>query len=317
MTRVLVTGASGLLGASLSLLASEAGAEVVGTYHRHELDLPGVRMVAADLLPPGAGEELVARERPEWVVHCAGGTDVDACEQDPRTAERLNRDLAQEVARASRSAGAGLVHISTDAVFAGDAGPYAEGDPLRPLNVYGRTKLEAEQRVLAEHDRAIVVRTNFFGWSATGRRGLAEWFWNRLEAGRECPGFTDVWFNPLLVTDLARTLLGLMDLGVPGVVHVAGGTCASKFEFGQALARAFGYDAELVRPATSDGAGLRAPRPKRLCLAVGRAERLLRRRMPSLEAALERMAGEEGSAMRTRLRAAAAGRPSSSPRRLV
>jgi dTDP-4-dehydrorhamnose reductase len=265
----LVTGASGLLGANLVLAARERHA-VTAVCHRHPVALDGVDGLVLDLTRPTAAEELIGQVRPEWIVHCAAAADVDRCEDDPAWAAQLNVETAGRIAAAAVRVGARLVHISTDAVFDGERGGYRETDTPRPLGVYGRTKLEGERAVLAAAPLAVVLRVNFFGWHPWARRGLAEWFLSRLEAGWTAPGFVDAWVSPMLVNDLAERLLAIAALPVTGVYHLAGAECLSKYEFGRRLARAFGVDEDLVRPARIDEAGLRAPRPRNLCLDASR-----------------------------------------------
>lgn len=289
--RILVTGASGLLGANLVLTAM-AEHEVVAVCHRHPLAHPALDVIEADLSAPGVAREVIASRRPDWVVHCAAMTDVDACESDPAAADRLNRDMARAVAQAAWAEGAGLVHISTDAVFDGEAGPYREEDEARPANAYGRSKLEGETAVAAAHHRALVVRTNFFGWNAQPKHSLAEWFLDRLERGEITPGFVDVWVTPMLASDLAAVILRMMASGLRGLYHAAGAECVSKYDFGRAVADVFGLDAELVRPARVEAAGLAARRPKRLCLDGSKVERELGVRLPGVTEGLARMKAE-------------------------
>jgi dTDP-4-dehydrorhamnose reductase len=222
---------------------------------------------------PGAADELIGAERPAWVVHCAAAADVDQCERDPAWANRLNVEMADRVAEASTKAGARLVHVSTDAVFDGERGGYRESDLPRPVNVYGRSKLEGEQAVLTRDPGAAVLRTNFFGWHPWGRRGLAEWFLSQFESSVPIPGFVDSWIAPLLVNDLAGLILEITAHGLSGVYHAAGSECLSKYEFGRRLAREFGFDETRVRPAHIDEAGLDAPRPRNLCLDNSKLKR--------------------------------------------
>lgn len=269
MSRLLVTGASGLLGANLVLTAAGTH-EVVALCYRYPIRMDGVKTVMADLTQPGAALRIFREAVPEWVVHCAAATDVDACEEDPEWADRLNRGMAGDVAAAARDIGAKLVHISTDAVFDGETGNYTEGDVPQPINVYGRTKLAGENAVLDAHPNAVVIRTNIFGWNVQPKQSLAEWFLAHLEAGQPCDGFHDVWVTPILVNDLAEILLRMLAAGSQGLYHVAGADCVSKHQFGTMLAEVFGLDGSLIRPISVDEAGLRARRPKRLCLASTR-----------------------------------------------
>jgi dTDP-4-dehydrorhamnose reductase len=269
MTRVLVTGASGLLGANLVLGLMEKHA-VTAVTHTTRLAHPTLEARQADLSAPGEARRLFRGVRPEAVIHSAAAADVDACERDPASAFRLNADMAGEVAQAAAEAGARLVHISSDAVFDGRAGPYREVDSPSPVNVYAESKLAGEAAVQRAHPEALVLRTNFFGWNALPKLNLAEFFLEKLRAGEEAPGFTDVFFSPLLVNDLVGLILGLLASDATGVLHAGGRECLSKYDFGRRLARQFGYEETRIRPTTLAMAGKRAPRALRVCLDSSR-----------------------------------------------
>jgi dTDP-4-dehydrorhamnose reductase len=285
---MLVTGASGLLGANLALQWSEAGVDLTGVYHTHPVRSPGFAACQAELADRAAVQALIRDRAPGWVIHCAAATDVDWCEAHPAGAYRINAEGAGFVAAAARDAGAGLVYISTDAVFDGVRGGYAESDAPAPVNAYAHSKLAGERAVLAAHPAALVVRTNIFGWNARPKRSLAEWALARLEAGEDVPGWTDVVFNPLLANDLADLLLAAMERGLSGVVHFAARNAVSKYAFAQMVARTFGHDADRVRPTSIDDVSFAAPRPRNTTLAVDKACEALGRPMPTVEAGLAR-----------------------------
>lgn len=275
--RVLITGASGLLGSNLVLAASDAGHQVTATSRS---PLTDVEWQAADLTYAEEVEALLAAARPDQVIHCAAATDVDRCEADPAWAFALNRDVARSIAGASRETGASLIHLSTDAVFDGGPGPHAETDAARPINVYGESKLEGEQAVIDANPEAAIIRTNFYGWSPPGRSSLAEWFLENLRRGKPSAGFTDIRVNLLLVNHLAELLLRVLGAGLSGIYHIASRDSITKYELGVRLAQAFELDSSLIKPAKSEDAGLRAARPKDLSLQVGRIERDLKVTMP-------------------------------------
>lgn len=300
MARLLVTGASGLLGANLVLEAS-AEHEVIGVARHHLVEAPGVRGLTADLTEAGAARRLLREIGPEWVVHCAAATDVDRCQADPEWAMRLNRDMAGEVAAAAREVGAALVYVSTDAVFDGERGGYREADPPRPISAYGSSKAAGEEIVLRAHPQAVVVRTNIFGWNALPKLNLAEWFLERCRRGQTSPGWTDVASTPILCNDLADLLLQLLRHGAQGILHVGGATCLSKHDFGRRVAETFGFDPDLIRPAVVADAGLPARRGRNLCLQSDRAA-ALDLHLPDLDDGLRRFLRmqQDGSAERLR-----------------
>ena len=286
MATILITGAGGLLGANLVLDALASGHRVIAVDHQYPIRHPEVDSLAADLCQAGAAESILAAKRPDWVIHCAAATSVDGCEADPAMAFRLNRDMAQAVARGARAAGSRLVHISTDAVFDGERGGYREEDVPSPINVYGRSKLEGERAVAAADPQALIVRTNLYGWNAQDKQSLAEWFLSNLEAGKRCRGFTDVWFSPILVNDLGRLLFAMLEAGLAGVYHVAGGECVSKYDFGVRVARVFGLDGSLVEPAGVARAPLKARRGGNLCLSTQHSATGLGMKMPDVATGL-------------------------------
>ena len=278
--RVLITGASGLLGSNLVLAAIDAGYQVFATSLTQPIQLSDVGWRRADLTSPDESAALMDAVEPDWVIHCAAATDVDQCEADPAWAFELNRDMARNVAEAAQKAGAAHVHISTDAVFDGGQGPNAESDETRPTNTYGMSKLEGEQAVADTHPQAAIVRTNFYGWSPPGRSSLAEWFLEYLRQGKPRPGFADIHINPLLANQLSALLLVALEAGLSGIYHIASRDSISKFELGVRIAQEFELDADLIQPTESEQAGLQASRPKDLSLRIGKIERDLGVCMP-------------------------------------
>lgn len=300
---ILVTGASGLLGANIVLAARDRGLDVVALSHRHRLSDPRVRSVLLDLTDAAALDALRGL-RPSWVVHCAAATNLERCEADEAECRRLNADAARSLARWARLEGARLVHISTDAVFDGRHGRYAEQDETAPLSAYGRAKLAGERAVLEElPDAAIVVRTSLYGWNMLPKDSLAEWFLRRLSAGTRVRGWVDAIFSPTLASDLARILLDMTDRGVVGVYHVASADALSKYDFGVRIAEVFGLDPALIDPSSIDDAGLRAPRGHDLSLSVEKATRALGRPMPTVDEGLRRFRRERDEGTVARLKA--------------
>ena len=301
MTRILVTGASGLLGSNLILHAQQSGLTVIASSHARPIDHAGILWMPADMTDPGAVTHLMEAAEPNWVVNCAAATDVDLCEEDSDWAFSLNHIAAGQVAAAARDHHAHLVHISTDAVFGGGGGPYTEADRARPVNAYGESKLAGEAAVFDAFPEAAIVRTNFYGWSPAGRHSLAEFFLASLNDGERPNGFEDVLVNPLLVNDLTEILLHLLSKSAGGIFHAGADDCMSKYEFGQSLAHIYGLDASAIQPMSVDAAELGAPRPKRLCLVVQKIERELGIEMQSIGDGLQRMVALDRDGYRMRV----------------
>jgi dTDP-4-dehydrorhamnose reductase len=284
--RVLVTGASGLLGINIALEARQDHT-VIGQVNTHSLRNAPFEVLTGDLLTEGRIERLLEEARPDWVIHCAALANLEACESEPALAAQINTEVPRKLAVRVARGGARLLYISTDAVFDGQRGDYSETDLPNPLSVYARTKLDGERAVMEADPNGIVARVNLFGWSLTGKRSLAEWFINNLSAGKPVMGFTDVYFCPLLANHLAHILLDLLARELSGLFHVVSSQCSTKYEFGIALARQFSLDEKLISPASVEQSGLKAARSPRLTLQNTKLTQALNRTIPDLSTGLK------------------------------
>ena len=285
--KLLITGASGLLGLNLALEASSA--HEVTAVDRNKLAGIPFRVLKADLLEPGAVDSILDSAGPDWVIHCAALADLEACEADPELARCLNAELPGELAAACRRRSISLVHISTDAVFDGQKdGAYREEDEPNALSVYARTKLAGEKAVMAANPDAVVARVNFYGWSPSGRRSLAEFFFNNLSAGKSISGFTDVVFCPMLVNDLAEVLLQMLEKGLSGLYHAVGPQAMSKYQFGVELARKFKLNENAIAPKSVLSSTLIAQRAHNLQLSTHKLSTVFGRDLPDFSTGLDR-----------------------------
>ncbi len=285
---LLVTGASGLLGAALVSHAHDLGRQVVGLCHRHKLRMKNVPVHSVDLTSRTATRELIARLRPSSIVHCAAATNVDWCEDHPLETEEANVHTVSFLAEIAAEMKSSLTYISTDSVFDGKRGNYSEDDQPSPLNVYAKSKLHGEQEVLRLHSSALVARVTIFGWNAQDKHSLSEWILQELCAGRQVPGFTDVHFSPIVANDLAEILLLMLDRQLTGIFHVVGSERISKYQFAKRLAVIFGFDEEQVVPAELAEATLWAARPLDVSLNTQKVRLALGRTMPNVDQGLRR-----------------------------
>jgi dTDP-4-dehydrorhamnose reductase len=265
--RLLITGASGLLGINLAMEAMREH-EVIGV-DRGKLKSVPFQVVRADLMESSSIDSVVNLVRPDWLINCAALANLETCEQDPTQARALNADLPGELALACAKRNIRLVHISTDAVFDGTKeGIYTEEDEPSPPGVYSQTKLDGECAVQEANPQAILARVNFYGWSLGGRRSLGEFFVNNLSEGKRVNGFTDVIFCPMLVNVTARLLLEMLEKNLSGLYHLVGAQAMSKYRFGVEVARTFGLREDLIAPRSVEGSGLTARRSHNLCLSI-------------------------------------------------
>jgi dTDP-4-dehydrorhamnose reductase len=259
--RILVTGASGFIGRGCVAALSSAH-EVRGTYRSR----PAEGLMRLDLLDSAEVSRVLEACRPEAIVHCAARSSVDWCEENPAEARQLNVDTTLALLAAARRIGARVAFLSTDYVFDGTAGPYSEGDPVRPINVYGRLKLEMEQVALAENGNLVVRTTNVYGYDPQSKNFLMP-ILPLIARGKTIVVADDQWGTPTLVEDLAETIRALLEQRVAGVVHVAGPDYVNRAEWARLAVAMFGLDPGRVVAAPTVDLKQAALRPLRAGLA--------------------------------------------------
>ncbi len=269
--RALVIGASGQVGAALGERLSARGHGWVGTYTRvHRAGL-----LALDIADADATRSVIDKAAPDWVF-CAGAlTHVDYCEEHPEEAMRLNRDAPALVARIAAERGAGIVFYSTEYVFDGEGGPYAEDDPVRPLSVYGRSKLEGERAVGEANPRAVIVRTTVVYGPEPQRKNFVYQLLRRGRAGERMRVPDDQVSSPTCNADLAAASVELTEREIRGIYHVAGPEVLDRHAFARLVCRVVGLDAALLEPVATSALGQRARRPLRAGLRIDRARAML------------------------------------------
>ena len=277
-TKVFITGGSGLLALNWALAIRESHA-VTLCLHERMISLAGVQTQKMELEPV---EDLVRTfddARISMVVHAAGFTNVEKCEAKPDLARHTNVELAGNVAKACAKLGLPLIHISTDHLFSGEIPMLAESSPVTPVNVYGRTKAEAELHVLEAHPLALLIRTNFYGWGTSYRRSFSDVIIEALRSGKDLNLFTDVFYTPILVDTVAIAAHDLIDTKVTGIVNIVGDERISKYEFGIRIAEEFGLDAGLIKPGLLADQVALVQRPYDMSLSNQKISKLLGRKL--------------------------------------
>ena len=262
MTRWLVTGAGGMLGSDLVAALADRGEPVSGM-DRASLDVTDGAAVA----------DAIASARPDVVVNCAAWTAVDDAEASEEQALAVNAGGAAVLAAAcagSGGSGTRLVQVSTDYVFAGDAGrPYAEDDVPAPRTAYGRTKLAGERAVLSRlPGSGYVVRTAWL-YGAHGPNFVKTMI--RLSGQRPAVDVVDDQRGqPTWTTDVARQIIALIDSAArPGIYHATSGGQTTWCGLAREIFELLGADPSRVRPVPSSAFPRPAPRPAYSVLGHG------------------------------------------------
>ena len=294
MSRILVTGANGLVGVRLCRLLMKQGAEVIGAGRGPARSTPaGMKYVEVDLTVPDRLQALVNECKPELVVNPASMTDVDGCEKAPKEAYLANAALPAQLAELSKSQGFHLLHVSTDYVFDGDAGPYGIDDVPNPRGVYAITKHIGEQAIRALGGSWAIARTAVvYGWPAAGRNNFGAWLVSSFAEKKGVKLFSDQFVSPSLALNVAAMLAELAERRLTGLWHTSGATVIDRVAFGRALCEVFGFDASLITPSLLADLKLASPRPPRSGLKLEKTVATLKTQPLALAEALAQFHAE-------------------------
>ena len=293
--RVLITGANGLLGQALvERMSRFPDYDVLATARDERLHATDASCGYAplDVTDAEAVDTLFEDFAPTAVVNCAAMTQVDDCETNRERCRRVNAEAVETLADACRRTGARLVQLSTDFIFDGTDGPYAEDARPAPVNYYGEAKLAGENAARkAGVDKWAVARTVLVYGTGTDlkRSNILLWLLEELQAGRRVQVVTDQIRTPTYVADLAAGVEKMVRHDASGLYHLAGRELVSVHEFAQTVAAVYGLDGTLIEPTDRTEFTQTAERPLVTGLITLKAETELGYRPRRLKDALRHL----------------------------
>lgn len=251
MDRIYITGAKGMLGRAAAAVFADR--YDIFPADLHETDVRDAEAIEAE----------ICRARPKYVLHLAAMTDVDACEENPEEARRINAGGARNVALACRRCDACMVYVSTGMVYDGAKdSPYVEFDPVSPANEYARSKYEGELALRGILSRFYVFYTCWlFGGGRDDKKFVAK-IVERARQSRTLKAVNDKFGSPTFTNDLARGICDFIESGLYGKYHCVNAGCASRLEMAREIVAAAGIHGCEVVGVSSDEFPLPAPRPR-------------------------------------------------------
>jgi len=288
-SRVLITGGSGLLGLNWAANIKNTHDVTLGILNR-VVQLPDTATQRLSLESVDKFLENLDFINPDCVIHTAGLASVELCEEKPNLAYHTNVELAENVALACALRGIRLAHISTDHLFRGDLALLDEEAPVDPVNIYGKTKAEAEVRVHDAYPEALIIRTNFYGWGPSFRPSFSDWVLKNLKMKHPITLFNDVFHTPIYTERLVQVVHQLFEKFASGVFHVVGDERVSKYDFGMQLASAFGLDKKLISAGSVKSQPNRVVRPIDMSLSNKKVSKELGVHVGSIKQHLSMMA---------------------------
>ncbi len=223
MTKVLVTGSNGMLGQDLCPILEDSGYEVVET-----------NSSSMDITNTDAVKNVIEKEMPDIVIHCAAYTNVDMAENDLKTAEFINVTGTENIAEYCGKLGITIVYISTDYVFDGTKSePYTPQDRTNPINNYGMTKYEGEEAVRSLCEKYYIVRTSWL-YGHHGKN-FVETMLNLAKTQKELKVVNDQIGCPTWTVELANGIIKLLNGKPYGTYHVCGSGATSWYGFAEEI----------------------------------------------------------------------------------
>jgi len=291
MQKVLLTGANGLLGQKLVFHFSK-WYDVLSTDLQPESFIPikHFQYTPLDVVNFNLVDELLTDFAPELIINAAAYTDVDGCEENKELAWQVNVEAVRNLANYCQRSKIKLVHYSTDYIFNGLNGPYAEDARPNPVSYYGQTKLLSEEIIQESGAEYLIIRSNvLFGTGEKVKENFFLWVIRKFREGRPFSVVDDQFNNPTLAENLALATLEAVERNLKGVINLAGSDYLSRYEFALKVAEIFGYDANLVSPIKTESLGQKAIRPMKGGLKIDLAKTLIQLPLLDVKTALEFM----------------------------
>jgi dTDP-4-dehydrorhamnose reductase len=282
---VLILGASGFLGSNIFGTLSNH-LETYGTFFKSP-SMRDSRMLELDATDLQKLSQLVKTLRPSRIINCLGLTNVEECEERPEASWKLNTELPILLSRLSMEVSAQFVQISTDHFYSDVDTPRSETAVMTAINQYGYTKLLAEKIVLLENPNALILRTNFFGYSQRLDKSILNFAINSFYANQQINGFEDVLFTPVGIHDISNFLTSKLSEHVSGLLNFASENQISKYDFLILVGQIMGFSGSNVRKSSILDSNLTVRRPGYLALDPSRLINDLGYSVPSLRTMLE------------------------------
>lgn len=278
--RILITGATGMLGISIiNAFKDDNRFEVYGISRRVNKKVNDYNGIIADITDNNVLLIILNDIKPDVIIHCAANTNVDSCNHNKEYAYKLHVEATQTLAKFNSR----FIYISTDSVFDGQKGDYCEEDDTNPLNYYADTKLEGEKVSLNSNSKALILRTNIYGFHLEKKNSLVEWALDNLLVNKKINGFNDVYFNPVYVNQLARIIKELViTKDISGILNVGSKEYISKYKFLIKLAEVFNISKSLIISKSIDDIKFDAIRPRNTTLNLDKFEYVFKE-MPSID----------------------------------
>lgn len=281
MTKFLVTGSAGLIGSQIIKDLVKQNYEIYSCYNNSKPKY-GI-LTFLDLTNSTNIENTLNNIQPDVIIHLAAITNVDQCEADQEMAMKINAKATELLSRQAEKHNSFFIYVSTDYVFDGTQGMRKELDSVNPLGSYGKSKLEGERAVQNSKSNWCIARTSApFGVHPT-KKSFPLWVAENLKSKNKIHVLTDQFTSPTYVPNLSKMLIEIATRQLVGIIHVAGATRISRFNFAKQIASTLKLDDQFINPTTLKEMKWNKTRPRDSSLDVSKASHILNEKPQKLD----------------------------------
>ena len=263
--KLFVIGVGGLTGSKLVEIGKD-DFEIFGSYNYRDPKSSIVKNVNLDITNSSKIRDILEKIKPDIVINTAGINNVDYCEKYPDEATKINIQAVKEICQITKENGIKFVQLSSDSVFDGtEQLPYEETDYPKPINYYGKTKIQSEKIVLENPINVVVRASVLYGYlsdnlaqiesSSKKSINFGQWLINKLILNEKVKIITDEYSSPIIVDDFARSILHIIKHEKSGLFHSAPKLQITRYDFSIKIAKALGLSVELIEPVSNKELG--------------------------------------------------------------
>ncbi len=284
--KILITGALGQLGETLSLTLSNYN-EVIRTVKNN---LINEECLILDITNKVLLKEVINIVRPDLIINLAALTNVDYCEQRPNLAKQINLRGVENICEVFTGK---IIQISTDYVFDGKNGPYLEEDKVCPISIYGKTKLDAEKTILNHNSNNLIIRTNvLYSENLNSDASFLGWVVNSLKNKKKINVVKDQFNNPTWTQSLTNVICLCIKNHISGLVNWGDKDYLNRYDFALKIAKVFNLDSTFIKPILTKDLNQVAKRPLKSGLISKKLENILNVSSPTIDECLEIIKGK-------------------------
>ena len=263
--KLFIIGIGGLTGSKLVEIGKD-DFEIFGSYNYRDPKSPIVKSVNLDIANSSKIRDILEKMKPDIVINTAGINNVDYCEKYPDEAMKINIQAVKEICQITDDIGIKFVQLSSDSVFDGTKqSPYEEGDETKPINYYGKTKIESEKIVLENPNNVVARASVLYGYlpynlsqiesSSKKSINFGQWLINKLILNEKVKIITDEYSSPIIADDFARSILHIIKHEGEGIFHSAPKLQITRYDFSIKIAKALGLSLKLIEPVSNKELG--------------------------------------------------------------